>query len=111
VAVAHALALAATDMMMFIYMMLIPHGPPIGLLLVALCSPFVVLMFCSPFVLVLPLALQNGMPRWIFELDVVLCIAALCFGVFLIFSSRSNSMSGAVSGEEALLHESRAAEV
>ena len=66
---AHALALAATGMMMLIFQVAMPER-----------APFCVLVaFCSPFVLVLPLALQLGMPGWIFDIEVVVCIAGAAF--------------------------------
>jgi hypothetical protein len=74
VTAAHALALAATGMMMLIFQVAMPER-----------APFCVLVaFCSPFVLVLPLALQLGMPEWIFDIDVAICIAAAAFW-FTIF--------------------------
>jgi hypothetical protein len=70
----HALALAATGMLMLIYLVAMPDE-----------APFCVLVaLCSPFVLVLPLALQLGMPEWIFDIEVVVCIAGAAFW-FTIF--------------------------
>ena len=67
VTAAHALSLVATGMMCFIFFASKPYGPPCGFLVA----------FCSPFVLALPLALQLGMPEWIFDIDVVICILSL----------------------------------
>jgi hypothetical protein len=75
VTAAHALALAATGMMCFIY-------------LVAFFGPSqrgVFMVVFSPFVLALPLALQLGMPGWIFDVEVVVCIAAAGFGLYIFF--------------------------
>jgi hypothetical protein len=80
VTAAYALSLAATGMMCFIFFFVAkqPYGPPP-------CDAFVIVAFCSPFVLALPLALQLGMPEWIFDIDVVICIAGAGIGLLGFF--------------------------
>ena len=102
VTAAHALALAATGMMCLIFFVAGTYesSPSLVWQLVWLClyenwyGKFVVI--CGPFVLALPLALQLGMPGWIFDIDVVICIAAAGFGLygfFVILCSRDSSIS------------------
>jgi len=80
VTAAHALALAATGMMCFIYLVAI-FGPS---------QRGVFMVVFSPFVLALPLALQLGMPEWIFHIDVFVCITAAGFFLILLCSRYSS---------------------
>ena len=82
VTAAHALAFAATGMMMSIFILFDDaHGG------ISLGEEF--LIMCSPFVLVLPLALQLEMPQPVFFFEVVVCIAGAAFCAFFFFMSLS----------------------
>jgi len=80
VTVAHALALVATGIMLWLSLVASDlNGSSFGFILV----------LGSPFVLALPLALQLEMPQLVFQMEVVVCIAAAGCGLYVLSTSSS----------------------